>query len=39
MAYQNRWLHPGIALEALVEGNFFLAGLLALLWQAPGWHW
>jgi 4-hydroxy-3-methylbut-2-enyl diphosphate reductase len=28
-----RWLYPGIRLEAMVEGNFFLAGLLALIWQ------
>jgi (E)-4-hydroxy-3-methyl-but-2-enyl pyrophosphate reductase len=34
LAYERRWLYPGIALEALVEGNFFLSGLLALLWQA-----
>ena len=31
--YQKRWLYPGIRLEAMVEGNFFLAGLLALIWQ------
>jgi 4-hydroxybenzoate polyprenyltransferase len=31
--YQKRWLYPGTRLEAMVEGNFFLAGLLALLWQ------
>jgi 4-hydroxy-3-methylbut-2-enyl diphosphate reductase len=34
LAYEKRWLRPGIVLEALVEGNFFLAGLLALLWKA-----
>jgi 4-hydroxy-3-methylbut-2-enyl diphosphate reductase len=31
--YQKRWLYPGTRLEAMVEGNFFLAGLLALIWQ------
>ena len=30
--YEKRWLYPGTRLEALVEANFFLAGLLALLW-------
>ena len=33
LVYQKRWLYPGIPLEAMVEGNFFLAGLLALTWQ------
>jgi (E)-4-hydroxy-3-methyl-but-2-enyl pyrophosphate reductase len=33
LIYQKRWLYPGTRLEAMVEGNFFLAGLLALLWQ------
>ena len=32
-AYERRWLHPGRRFEALVEGNFFLAGLLGLIWQ------
>ncbi len=32
-AYEKRWLHPGPRLEAMVEGNFFLAGLLGLIWQ------
>jgi 4-hydroxy-3-methylbut-2-enyl diphosphate reductase len=32
-AYQKRWIHPGFTFEALVEANFFLAGLLAILWQ------
>ena len=31
--YQKRWLYPGTRLEAMVEGNFFFAGLLALLWK------
>jgi len=34
LAYEKRWLYPGMTLEALVEGNFFLSGLLALIWQA-----
>lgn len=29
-AYEKQWLLPGIPLEALVEGNLFLAGLLGL---------
>jgi len=33
-AYERRWIHPGPALEAMVEGAFILNGLLALLW---GW--
>jgi (E)-4-hydroxy-3-methyl-but-2-enyl pyrophosphate reductase len=33
LAYERRWLHPGRRFEALVEGNFFLAGLLGLIWQ------
>ncbi|MCJ7665105.1 MAG: 4-hydroxy-3-methylbut-2-enyl diphosphate reductase [Desulfobacterales bacterium] len=33
LAYERKWLHPGRRFEALVEGNFFLAGLLALIWQ------
>jgi (E)-4-hydroxy-3-methyl-but-2-enyl pyrophosphate reductase len=33
-AYERKWLHPGRRFEALVEGNFFLAGLLGLIWQA-----
>jgi (E)-4-hydroxy-3-methyl-but-2-enyl pyrophosphate reductase len=32
LAHENRWLHPGTSLEALVEGNLFLAGLLGLVW-------
>ena len=31
--YERRWLHHGRRFEALVEGNFFLAGLLGLIWQ------
>ncbi|UCF85152.1 MAG: 4-hydroxy-3-methylbut-2-enyl diphosphate reductase [Desulfobacteraceae bacterium] len=33
VAYERSWLYPGIAFEALVEGNFFLSGLLAVIWQ------
>jgi 4-hydroxybenzoate polyprenyltransferase len=38
MAYEKHWLYPGIALEALVEANFILAGLLALIWQTLPWQ-
>ncbi len=34
VAYERSWIYPDIAFEALVEGNFFLAGLLAVIWQA-----
>ncbi len=30
IAYENHWVYPGINLEALVETNFYLAGLFAL---------
>jgi 4-hydroxybenzoate polyprenyltransferase len=33
LAYERQWLPPGIALEALVESNFLLTGLLGLIWQ------
>lgn len=33
LAYERKWLHPGRRFEALVEGNFFLAGFLGLIWQ------
>ncbi len=33
LAYERQWISPGIALESLVESNFLLAGLLALIWQ------
>ncbi|MBW1935400.1 MAG: 4-hydroxy-3-methylbut-2-enyl diphosphate reductase [Deltaproteobacteria bacterium] len=33
LAYEKRWLYPGPRLEALVEGNLLLIGLLALSWQ------
>jgi 4-hydroxy-3-methylbut-2-enyl diphosphate reductase len=34
VAYERSWLYAGITFEALVEGNFFLAGFLAVIWQA-----
>ena len=34
IAYERRWMYPGTTLEALVEANFFLAGFLAIVWQA-----
>ncbi|RLC27710.1 MAG: 4-hydroxy-3-methylbut-2-enyl diphosphate reductase [Deltaproteobacteria bacterium] len=34
LAHEREWLYPGIMQEALVEANFYLAGLLAFLWQA-----
>lgn len=33
LAYERRWLLPGRRFEALVEGNLYLAGVLALIWQ------
>jgi (E)-4-hydroxy-3-methyl-but-2-enyl pyrophosphate reductase len=33
LTYEKRWIYAGNRLEALVEGNFFLAGLLGLFWQ------
>ena len=33
MAYEKRWIYPGLALEAMVEGIFLIAGLLAVIWQ------
>lgn len=34
VAYERDRLTPGISLEALVESNFLMTGLLALIWQA-----
>jgi len=31
LAYERRWLYPGMPLEAMLEGNLFLAGFLALI--------
>ncbi|MFH0845416.1 MAG: 4-hydroxy-3-methylbut-2-enyl diphosphate reductase [Pseudomonadota bacterium] len=33
LTYERGWLHPGIRMEAMLEGNFILAGLLGLIWQ------
>jgi len=33
LTYEKRWLYPGNRLEAMVELNFYFAGLLGLLWQ------
>lgn len=33
LTYEKRWLYPGTRLEAMVEGNLFLAGLLGLIWH------
>jgi (E)-4-hydroxy-3-methyl-but-2-enyl pyrophosphate reductase len=33
MIYEKKWLHPGRRLETLLEGNFYLAGLLGVIWQ------
>ena len=39
MAYEKRWFNPGIKLEAAVDANFVLAGLLALIWRLDPWPW
>ena len=33
LIYEKRWLYTGTRLEAIVEGNFYLAGLLGLIWH------
>ncbi len=33
LAYERKWFHPGLLLEAVIEGNFLLTGALAFLWQ------
>ncbi len=33
IAYEKRWLYPGLRLEAMVEGNLLVAGPLASLWR------
>lgn len=33
LAYEKNLLYPGTRSEAFVEGNLFLAGILALIWQ------
>ena len=37
LAYEKHWLSPGLALEGFVEGNFCVAGLLAVLWRVFPW--
>jgi len=32
-AYEKQWIYPGLNLEALVEGNFLVAAVLAIMWQ------
>jgi (E)-4-hydroxy-3-methyl-but-2-enyl pyrophosphate reductase len=32
LTHEKLWLHPGTSLEALVESNLFLAGLLGFVW-------
>lgn len=34
LAHERRWLYPSLRFEALVEGTFFVAGFVALIWQA-----
>jgi len=36
LAYAKNWLYPGPRLELLTEGNFFLAGFLAIIWRYLG---
>jgi 4-hydroxy-3-methylbut-2-enyl diphosphate reductase len=31
--YEKRWLYPGLRLEAMVEGNLIVAGILGVIWQ------
>jgi (E)-4-hydroxy-3-methyl-but-2-enyl pyrophosphate reductase len=35
--YRRRRVHTGLSLEALVDANFILAGLMALLWRFAPW--
>jgi (E)-4-hydroxy-3-methyl-but-2-enyl pyrophosphate reductase len=37
LAYEKRWVNPGMVLEAMMEGNLFLAGFLALAWNHLSW--
>ena len=32
LAYEKHWLSPGLTFEGFVEGNFLMAGLVAVLW-------
>ena len=33
MAYEKRWIYPGLLLESMVESTFLLAGATALIWR------
>jgi len=33
LAYERQWLSSGITLEAIVEANFLMTGILGLIWQ------
>lgn len=37
LAYERHWLYPGLTLEALVELNFLLSGLLGIVWLSFLW--
>ncbi|MFZ0450597.1 MAG: 4-hydroxy-3-methylbut-2-enyl diphosphate reductase [Desulfatiglandaceae bacterium] len=36
-AYEKQWIYPGLPFEALLECNFLLAGVLAILWVYLPW--
>jgi (E)-4-hydroxy-3-methyl-but-2-enyl pyrophosphate reductase len=38
-AYERQWIYPGLTFEALLECNFLLAGVLAILWFYLPWLW
>jgi (E)-4-hydroxy-3-methyl-but-2-enyl pyrophosphate reductase len=38
VAYQKRWIYPGLAFEGMVEGTFLVSGFLGVVWQALSWH-
>lgn len=33
VAYERQWMYPGLALEAMVECNFWAIGFLAVIWH------
>lgn len=35
---ERQWLNPGMRIELLLEGHFFLAGILGLLWHIFLWR-
>lgn len=37
LAYERRWIYPGLALEAMVEVGLLLAGLISLVYQTFLW--